>query len=158
MCTFLKKKHAYSDRFTDVITTIVMMENELYLGFIRTVGIDVNGDYTYELFFTEKPDSFWGEDFGEVPAAICSELVPYEDTYSKVIEFRTSVKLVTALESTQFSIQDAIDHCTCLAYEDLSEKDYPEYRLVLQFGETYSETVKKLSNKGISISDVDNLF
>lgn len=130
-----------------------MMENELYLGFIRTVGIDANGDYTYELFFTEKPDSFWGEDFGEVPAAICSDLIPYEDTYSKVTEIRTEVKLVTALESTQFSIQDAIDHCTCLAYEDLSDRDYPEYRLVLQFGETYDEVVMKLLKKGIEITN-----
>lgn len=128
------------------------MDNSLLrLCFVRLVGLDVDENYTYELFFTseDKLPNVWGDDFGEVPASICSELRPFTDTYTNVMVVKTDIKLVTAAESTQFSMQDAFDGCTCLAYEDLSEKEYPDYRIVFKFGETYDEVMRVFELKEI---------
>lgn len=128
-------------------------EKTLYLGFVRCLSTpDAEGDYLYELFFTLYPDDFFGEDFGEVPCAICSDLKPDDNTYSCTKKLKVPFKLVPITESNQFSVQDAIDQCVALCYEDLFDKEYPtEGRLVLHYGDTYDKVVEKLSIRGLNL-------
>jgi len=126
-------------------------ELDLYLGFVRCLSIpDAEGEYIYEFYFTEYPDEFFGDDFGEVPCSICSDLRPYDETYSTVQKLHVPFKLVPITESIQFSVQDAIDNCVALCYEDLFDKEYPEDgRLVFHFGEKYDKVLEKLGRRNL---------
>jgi hypothetical protein len=129
------------------------MNEQLFLGFVRYVGQEADKRYVYELFFTHDKDNVWGDDFGELPASCAAELVPYDDTYDCIKRLKTDFRMITIPESTQFSVQDAIDHCTCLAYEDVAEKKYPELRLIFQYGEPIEEVEHDLVQKGFSFEE-----
>ena len=121
-------------------------EKELakFLCFIKYIGIESDGFHSYEFFFTHALDIFWGDDFSEKPACFCEELIPYSDTYDDVIKIKLNFKLDLIQNSTAFSIQDCIDHCVALAYENIDDKEYPEDgRIVFQFGEPF-ETVEDI--------------
>lgn len=122
--------------------------NELRLGFVRFVGVENGGVNVYELIFTHESmiDSFWGENFNIQPASLTSSLFPDQQYVSKVAMVKTIMQLKTIGDCGCFSVQDAMDGCVCLAYQDLThEEEYPDYRLVLQFGETYGEVEEKLA-------------
>lgn len=130
------------------------MENT-YLGFIKFIGTDINGLNSYSLIFTDKIDEFWGENFEYMPCCLCNELIPYEEHYSIIKNFKTPITLNLIQNSCCFSYQDAIDGIVAIAYEDISEYDeYPENgRLILKFGDSYDNVIQKLEEKDIKISD-----
>lgn len=131
------------------------MEDRLYLGFVRLIGQEIDDFYTYELIFTEHPNSFWGENFEYKPCGLCNSITPDQKYVDKLVKIKTSIKFGLIQNSLCFGFQDCADGIVALAYEDID--DYDEYpndgRLVLMFGEDYDEVEKKLARKKIFFSD-----
>lgn len=126
---------------------------ELRLGFVKFVGTESGGINIYEIIFTAFIDEFWGEGFNYQPAALCNNLEPQQRYISKVVKIRTIIRLNTICDSGCFSMQDCMDGCVCLAYENLQGyEEYPDYRLVLNFGETYDEVEHKFAEKRIFLN------
>lgn len=125
------------------------MEEELFLVFVRPIGANAIGFNEYEFFFSVTPDNVWGEDWEQQCPSACGELLPDESTYNEIKRLKTKIKFGLAQENSCFSMQDCIDHCICLCYEDISElEEYPEpYRIVLNFGETLESVEHKLSGR-----------
>ena len=129
-----------------------MNENTmLYLIFVRLVGCDASGLNHYEFFFTTDPDTVWGEDWEQQCPSACGELLPEDSTYTVIKEVKCSVTFGLAQDNSCFSMQDCIDHCICLCYEDISMLDeYPEpYRIVFEFGENIDSVENKLKGRDI---------
>lgn len=129
--------------------------DDVKLCFIKYVGIDINGVNEYEFLFTDKIDEFWGDNFEYMPSCLCSELTPFEDSYNLVKKVKTNIKLSLIQDSCCFSFQDAIDGIVAIAFEDISNYDeYPqEGRLILSFGEDYTNVMEELSKREIFIGD-----
>lgn len=124
------------------------MEDELKLCFIKYIGEDTSDFHLYEFFFTNNTDLFWGEDFNVKPSSFCHDLIPFSDTYDEIKKIKLNFKLDLIQDSTSFSIQDCIDHCVSLAYENIDDKDYPEDgRVVFQFGDDFFDVEDKLSRR-----------
>lgn len=132
------------------------MVNE-YLCFVKFIGTDIDGYNSYEFLFTDNIDEFWGENFEYMPCGLCNELIPNEDSFNKVFVLRTEMKLELIQNSCCFSMQDCIDRCVSMCYENIEIYDeYPENgRLVLHFGESYEEVILKLANKNLLLKEKD---
>lgn len=130
------------------------MENK-YLCFINFIGEDLDNVFTYEFLFTDKIDTFWGENFEYFPSCLCNELIPDKDSYDVVKVVKTKIKLDLIQKSCCFSMQDAIDGIVAIGYENIS--DYEEYpddgRLIFFYGDSYLDTEFKLANKNILFED-----
>jgi hypothetical protein len=130
-----------------------MNENvELFLIYVNKTGTKTTGENIYEFLFAEDISIVYGEGWAVVPCGLCieEEIVPHPSTYSVTKEVKTELKLGLAQNNTCFSYQDVVDGIICVAYEDISEyKEYPENRLILNYGEPYEKVVEKLNGKNI---------
>lgn len=128
----------------------------LYLVFVREVGSDASGLNHYEFFFSPNPEVVWGEDWEQQCPSACGELLPDEKTYTEIKTVKCTIKFGLAQENSCFSMQDCIDQCICLCYEDISLLDsYPEpYRIVLLFGEDINSVNQKLNGRDIFFDDI----
>lgn len=127
-------------------------KNNLYLCFISFIGIENDGKYIYDFYFSNTTDEFWGDDFEQKPAGICRTLTPYDNTYTEIKRIKANFKLDLSQEQTCFSMQDVIDGCCALGWENIDNKEYPEDgRIVFHFGEEYSSVSKKLERRLIII-------
>lgn len=133
------------------------MEN-LYLCFIKSIGKNVNNENIYELIFTDKVDTFWGENFEYMPCCLCNELIPNVNDYKLIKTINTTINLSLIQNSCCHSMQDCMDGIIALAWEDISDYDeYPENgRLILHYGITYDETQLLLAQKNILFNDETN--
>lgn len=131
------------------------MTDNLYLCFIKHVGVDIDGNNIYELLFTEDVETFWGDGFEYMPASLVNDLKPNEGSYQSLRLITTDIKLCLATESCCHSMQDCIDNIIALAYEDISTYDeFPENgRLVLHFGESFHEVELKLIDRDIRMTE-----
>lgn len=121
-------------------------DDDLVLGFVRYIGKEGGGINLYELIFTAAKNDFWGEGFSIMPSSICGYLTPDEKYIHKVVKIKTLKNLVTAQENSCFSMQDCLDGIIALCWEDLvGLSEYPEYRLILHFGEPYEAVENKLA-------------
>ena len=122
------------------------MENNLSLVYVKPIGMNSNDEFEYEFFFSETPETVWGEDWNVACPSACNDLTPTEENYSLVERLNTDMVIFCAQQNSCFSLQDCIDGCICLACQSLEGLDeYPEpYRLVLQFGEKYDDVLEKL--------------
>lgn len=125
------------------------MDEELFLIYIKYIGQNHDENYMYEFYFSTYIDDVWGDNFEHKPAGICRELEPYNDNISEIKRITLKFQLDLAQEQTCFSMQDVIDGCCALAWENIDGKEYPEEgRVVLQFGETFDDVENILSRKG----------
>lgn len=126
-----------------------MNTNNLFLVYVNPIGKDSNGLYQYEFFFSETPETVWGEDWNVACPAACENTLPDSSTYSHVEILKTNMPLFCVQENACFSIQDCIDGLICLAAEDISTySEYPSpFRIVLHFEETYESVVEKLKGR-----------
>ena len=126
-------------------------EENLYLGFVRLIGQEIDDMYSYEMIFTEHPDTFWGEDFENKPCCLVNNLTPDEKYVDKLIKIKTTLLLDTVQDNCCFGFQDCVDGIVALAYENIDQYDeYPdEGRLILHFGERFCDVEKKLVAKKI---------
>lgn len=127
----------------------------LKLVFVNPIGKSSDDIYEYEFFFSETPDVVWGEDWYIQCPAACENILPVETSYSLIKHLKTEIKLFCAQENTCFSLQDCIDGCLAICFQDINGlEEYPTpYRLVLHFGEDYDDVIAKLSGMGLSFEE-----
>lgn len=120
--------------------------SNLSLVYVKPIGMNSNDEFEYEFFFSETPETVWGEDWNIACPSACNDLTPTEDNYSLIERLNTDMVIFCAQQNSCFSLQDCIDGCICLACQSLEGLEtYPEpYRLVLQFGESYEDVLEKL--------------
>lgn len=125
--------------------------SELFLCFIKHIGKDVENMNSYEFLFTDRVDTFWGENFDVLPSCLCDELIPNEEDFNMKKNLRTKLNLTLIQDSCCHSFQDCADGIIALAYENITDYDeYPENgRLVLPYGISLEDTEKLLANKGL---------
>lgn len=126
-------------------------EENLSLGFIRLIGKEIDGYYTYEFIFTYNPETLWGVDFEHKPCGLCNNIFPDDKYVDKIIKVKMMIKLDLIQDSLCFGFQDCIDQCVSLGFENIDEyEDYPDDgRLVFKYGEPYYDVEKKLAKKHI---------
>ena len=128
---------------------------ELYLGFVKLIGQETDGLNRYEFIFTDNIDEFWGEDFDIKPAGLCNDIAPDDKYMSEIHIVRTTMKFDLAQKCNCFSMQDCIDGCIALAWENIDDyEEYPEDtgRLVFNFGEPFDEVERKFALRGILLN------
>jgi len=120
--------------------------DDLKLGFIRFIGTESGGINVYEFMFTISQDEFWGEGFNVVPCGICNYLEPDSKYVDKIVKVRMNQNLDLVQNNGCFSMQDCMDGIVSLGWQSLIGLDeYPEYRLVFYFGESYNKVEDKLA-------------
>ena len=131
----------------------MFMDDDLKLVYINPIGENSNGKYEYELFFSKTPELVWGENWEMPCASICGDMKPDESTYSNVKRIISDIPFFCVQENTCFSMQDCIDGCVALFFEDISNySEYPTpYRIVCSFGEDYKNVKEKLNGRGVCI-------
>ena len=131
------------------------MTDNLYLCFVKYVGVDIDENNIYELLFTDDTETFWGDGFEYMPSSLVNDLKPNDGSYQSVRLITTDIKLCLATESCCHSMQDCIDNIIALAYEDISTYDeFPENgRLVLHFGDSFHDTELKLIERDIRMRE-----
>lgn len=136
------------------------MDNELFLVYVNPIGKDSSGIYEYEFFFSKTPEKVWGEDWAEECPSACENLLPDPNTYDTIKRLKTNIPFTCAQEQSCFSLQDCIDGCVSISYENISEySEYPSpYRIVFAFGEDYKSVEEKLASRHQIFSDILNDF
>jgi len=135
------------------------MEEEEFLVFVNKTGTAIDGDNIYELLFATDISIVYGEGWSVIPCGICiqEEKLPHESTYNLTKQIKTSITLGLAQDNTCFSYQDVVDGVMCVAYEDISGYDeYPEQRLILNYGDSLQEVEEKLEVKNIYFNNIDD--
>ena len=126
---------------------------KLYLCFITLIGKESDTSMLYDFYFSTSTEEFWGDDFEQKPAGICRELTPYDSTYTKVMRTRLDFQLDLAQEQTCFSMQDVIDGCCALGWENIDSKEYPEDgRIVFRFGDTMETVEEQLRRRNLGFN------
>lgn len=126
------------------------MENNLQLCFINFIGKDVDENNIYEFLFTDNIEEFWGENFEYKPCCLCNQLIPQEDSYQLIKTLKTSLDLTLIQDSCCFGFTDCMDGIISLAFENIDEyEEYPDYRLVLNYGLSLEDVETKLAKKNI---------
>lgn len=131
--------------------------DNLSLVYVRPIGVNSNNFFEYEFFFSENPETVWGEDWNVTCPSACADLTPPSEQYSLVKRLKTIIPLQCVQENSCFSIADSIDDIIALCFEDINGyEEYPEpYRLVFKFGEVYDEVEKKLAGRHQLFIDED---
>ena len=131
-----------------------MIENE-YLCLVNYIGKDIDEKNIYEFIFSEDIDAFWIENGEYKPCCLCKDLTPEENSYNLTKLIKTNLTLDLIQDSCCYSFSDCTDGIVSLAYENIDTyEEYPENgRLVLMYGEPYSDVEEKLSNKNIILEN-----
>ena len=121
---------------------------QLYLCFITYVGKSKKNLLIYDFYFSISTDEFWGDNFEYKPAGICKNLEPYPNTITEIKRTMVDFPLDLAQEQTCLSMQDVIDGCCALAWENIDNRDYPDDgRVIFPFGEKIEDVEKKLAKR-----------
>lgn len=134
--------------------------NERSLVYVKPIGINADGLYEYDFYYSDTPDVVWGQDWNEQCPSACEYVEPDSTTFQEVERITTEMPFMCAQQNTCFSLQDMIDGIIPCAWEDISEYDaYPEpYRVVFKFGEKYSNVHSKLHSRDNDINDINDGF
>lgn len=132
-------------------------QNNLYLCFIAFIGKENSDKSIYDFYFSNTTEEFWGDDFEQKPAGICRLIEPYNDTYTVKKRCVINFKLDLAQEQTCFSMQDVIDGCCALGWENIDNIEYPEDgRIVFHFGEPIKDVTEKLMERDLFFIEESN--
>lgn len=116
--------------------------------YVRMIGENGEGEYEYDLFFSETPDIVWGEDWAEQCPAAIGDIPPDEKVVSCVKRIISPYKINCAQNNFCFSMQDSIDGIISLCWcFDCSDKLLFKFN----FGEKYDLVKNKLSENGIKL-------
>lgn len=121
------------------------MNNNLKLVYVNPIGINSNGLYEYDLFFSETPDVVWGENWEIACPSICGDLKPDSTTYNEVKRVSGDIEFYCVQQNSCFSMQDCVDGCIALMWF----YDENNNTVVFKFGEDYDNVIKTLSNNKI---------
>ena len=110
-----------------------MVEN-LYLVFIKNIGISLEGKYKYEFYFSERPEVVWGDYWNVCPASVIPDIKPDINSINRIYELELYDKLNLVTENSCFSMQDCIDNIICLGWFDIDSEYYlPNENTVIKF-------------------------
>lgn len=117
------------------------METEKLI-YINFVGSGNEEEYEYDFFFSESPETAWGEDWNiQCPSACAREsLIPLENSYSNVERHVINKKLNLVQDNSCFSLMDCMDGIIKLAW--LIEENGK--KTSISYGEDKKEVFKKL--------------
>jgi hypothetical protein len=121
-----------------------------YLVYVDCIGQDGNGLYIYELYVSKDPSLVFGEYWNVLPIGQCSkdQKKPHESTIDDKIEIRIPILLKLSQNNNCLSMTDVADNILALCWEDLSFcEEYPEYRLVIHYGESLEVVQNKINKK-----------
>jgi hypothetical protein len=126
-----------------------MNKEGLYLIYVNLLGKDWKEDYIYEFIFSDTTEDIDGEDWDLYPAS--GQPSPPRKILTKAVgALTTGIKMNVIQNSDTFAVWDSIDGVCALAWEDLLEyEEYPERRLVFQFGEEIKSVEDKLYEKDL---------
>ena len=124
---------------------------KLYLIYVNPLGKNTNEEYEYEFFFSETPDTAWGQDWDDNYPNFCDDLTPDESTYSVIKRLKTNIPFFCMQQNSCFPFYYVTKNILCLCYEDISQyEEFPTpYRIVFQFGEEYDSVVNKLKGREV---------
>ena len=124
------------------------MEEDLtksFLIYVRLIGENKEGNFEYELFFSETPDIVWGEDWAEQCPVAIGDIPPDEKTISVIKHAIIPYKLNVAQENYCFSMQDSIDGIISLCWcFDKSDK----FVFKFKFAESFTDVNNKIKEIG----------
>lgn len=128
------------------------------LVYVNKLGMNVDEDYIYEMYFSSEPEYFWITDADIKPAGICNIGVPEKSVYDSVSVIKTKIDLNVAQKNSCFSFQDCKDGVLPVAWENIDGYDeYPDNgRIVLRFGTDFDEVSSMLGKRDIFIDNKDN--
>ena len=107
------------------------MEN-LYLIYVKPLGLNSSYLYEYEFFFSETPDTVWGENWNVACPSACGDLTPEESTYSVIKRVKDLNPILCVQQNSCFSMQDCIDGIIALCW-------FEDFSAVFNFGESYKD-------------------
>lgn len=129
-------------------------KNKLKLVYIRPItdGLD-NRNYEYDFLFSETPEVVWGLDWTDNTPNLCGDISPEPSTYSVVKRLKCPIELKTIQENSCYSMEYAINRSIALGWLSLEGlEEYPEYRMVFHFGDSFSEVEDKLFRSELEFS------
>lgn len=124
-----------------------MTENNKSLAYVNLIGKNSEGNYEYDIYFSETPDIVWAENWAEQPSSACENMPPGPDTFSEIISIESEYFFSLAQNNDCFSMQDCIDGIISMCWV----QDNGKCILNLHFGESYENVKKKLENIGVAI-------
>lgn len=128
------------------------MEGKLSLVFVNMVGVNHEGKYEYEFYYSDTPDTVWAEDFAEQAPSTCliDDLIPDGDTYNMVKRGVSRTKFELVQKNSCFSVQDCMDGIISLIWVyDSSDNRYHG----LSYGESEDVADAFLENNGVEFTE-----
>ena len=123
------------------------MCGNLKLVYVKYINTDIDGNFVYELLFSENPETVWGVYWDELNPSSCGDLTPEKTTYSIVKRIRSPYKLTTVQECSCLTMEHAVDGIMALSWIDINVLDeYPSNgRMTLHFGDDITIVEKILT-------------
>ena len=122
------------------------MENKnFYLVYVNPIGVDSNGLYQYDFFFSETPEIVWGEDWNVACPSACGVMTPESETYSFIKTIKAKHQIFCAQENSCFSMQDMIDGLLSLAFCVVNDNLLFSFK----FSENYNDVENKLNKNNL---------
>jgi hypothetical protein len=133
------------------------MEDSFKLIYILSLSENWDGNNVYQFLFTKEDNlemienisDDWG--WSNYPASN-TPLKPDPEMVVAVGTIKTDRTLDLIQESDTFSVWDAMDGVTSIAWEDLTEYEiYPDFRLYFRYGESIKDVKSKLYKVDINL-------
>lgn len=119
-----------------------------YLIYVRLIGENKDGNYEYELFFSETPEIVWAIDWAEQCPAAIGDMPPEEKAVSMVKRVISPYKLNCAQDNFCFSMQDCIDGIISLCW-CFDENDKLLFKF--KFAEKYEDVEDRFKTLKLTI-------
>lgn len=116
------------------------MEEE-YIIYIDFIGETSDEKFEYDFFFSETPETAWGEDWNIQCPSACSHnaLIPDTTSYTNVERHILDEPLTLVQENSCFSILDCMDGIIKLAWKEKGDKI-----ISIRYGENKNSVYEKL--------------
>jgi len=127
---------------------------ELFLVYVNDLGVTTEGKNSYDLLFAKDPTITFGEKWATVPIGICAKnsKLPDPSTYDVRISFETDIDLILGQNNQCISYLDIQDNIMACAWENITGyEEYPDNRIVLQYGDSFDIVKQKLEQREIKI-------
>lgn len=129
--------------------------SDLYLVHIKKIGLNLDGEYEYELYFSDDKERYDENEINYSPCGLNNTKYSDYFDYSLIKIINTNIKLSLIQDNMCFGYKHAVDGIIALGFEDINDYDeYPENgRLVLKYGKNITEIEEILKDKDIYIKD-----
>lgn len=128
----------------------------IFLSFIQEVAQIIDGGYIYEFFFTDIPETVWGEYFNVSPATVIPNLTVESESVKEIWRVESPYHFILAKDSSCFSMQDAFDNIIPLGFVDIEQHDLimdNNKVLKFEFGESEESVVEKFEKFNLIVKE-----